>query len=232
MPTQQYYKIKSLGVLTGQRRVGVHTEGLGGSRSTAKEFLTSPRSILCFSPQPIAAPSRRLVRSPRWRRRRVSPVGGAGAGRVSIAAVSHWGTSRSEAASPGAASTDAPLGKAAEGGPGKRRKPSKGRDKSGLCSGRCAAPGWPAGPVHCGGAACVCGGAAPDPPLKRAGSSRRRGGGRYHPPPGGGVRTPPEAGEVEVAGAGSRRVLGCSDCSTPSGGVFVFLEAPCSFCWG
>lgn len=40
-------------------------------------------------------------------------------------------------------------------------------------------------------------------------------------PGGGGVLTPPEAGEVEVAGAGSRRVLGCSDCSTPSGGVFL-----------
>lgn len=67
---------------------------------------------------------------------------------------------------------------------------------------------------------CVCRGAVQDPPLKRAGSSRLRDG-RYHPPPRG-ARTPRGAGEVEVAGAGSRRVLGCSDCSIPSGWVCVF----------
>lgn len=71
----------------------------------------------------------------------------------------------------------------------------------------------------------------PDAPSKRAGSSGLRGVGHYHPPPGG-ARTPRWAGKVEVAGAGSRRVLGCSDCSIPSGGVCVFLEVPCSFCWG
>lgn len=135
--------------------MGVHTESLGSSSSTAKEFLRAP-GLFCvfptFSPQQLPTPGRRLVPSPRWRRRRVSPVGGAGAGRVSIAAVSHRGTSWSEAAGPGAASRDAPLGKAAEGGPGKRRKPSKGRDKPRLFSDHCAAPGWPAGPVHCGGA--------------------------------------------------------------------------------
>lgn len=54
---------------------------------------------------------------------------------------------------------------------------------------------------------------------------------RALPSSAGGGRTPRGAGEVEVARAGSRRVLGCSDCSIPSGGVFVFLEAPCSFCW-
>lgn len=165
MPIVPYYKIE-LGSLiysdvhgskeprTGHRRVGVHSESPGGSHSTAQEFPSGPGpfpAVPHCSPQPLPAPGGRLVPSPRWRRRRVSPVGGAGAGRVSIAAVSHWGTSRSEAASPGAASTDAPLGKAAEeGGPGKKRKPSKGRDKPGLCSGHCAAPGWPAGPVHCG----------------------------------------------------------------------------------
>lgn len=154
-------------------------------------------------------------------------MGGAGAGRVSIAAVSHRGTSWSEAAGPGAASRDAPLGKAAEGG---REAPGRGgsRAKVGTSGDFAPAIVRPRGGrrdpsiagVRGGDRVCVCGGAAPDPPLKRAGSSGLRGGGRYHPPPGG-ARTPRGAGEVEVAGAGSCRVLGCSDCSIPGGGVCV-----------
>lgn len=208
---------------TGPRRMGVHAEAPGSSCSTAKEFRRAP-GLFCVSP---FAPLRSLVPSPRWRARRVSPVGGTGtgAGRVSIAAVSHRGTSWSEAAGPGAASRDAPLGKAAEGGPGKRRKPSKCRDKPAFAPAIVRAGGGRLDPSTAGvrgdGArACVCKGAAPDPPLKRAGSSRLRGGGRYHPPPGG-AGTPPRGREVEVAGAVSRRVLGYSDCSIPSGGVCV-----------
>lgn len=85
-----------------------HSQGVSQQHEAC--FVFSPP----FTPQEFTAPGRHRV--PRWRPRWVSPVGGAGAGRVSIAAVSHRGTSWSEAASPGAASRDAPLGKAAEGG--------------------------------------------------------------------------------------------------------------------
>lgn len=85
--------------------------------------------------------------------------------------------------------------------------------------------GWTRPLRGAGGPARVCGGAAPDPPLKRAGSSRLRGGGRYHPPPGG--AHPPRGQGGGSGGSGSRRVLGCSDCSiSRRRGVCVFGSSP------
>lgn len=145
--------------------------------------------------------------------------------------MSHRGTSWLEAAGPGAASGEVPLGRRRTEAPEGRRKPSKGRGE----------PGRPA-IVRSPG---VAGWTLPFPgrwggthgdrpsPLKRAGwdtvPRELRGGGQYHPPPGKGgwgepgLRSPPAGlGRWKRREPALGGYWGAPACSIPSGGVCVF----------